>query len=60
MATELPFYKFEIMPYFTGDICLERWELRGIFFDICGAVFSLEMSMEQLMRFYPFQDGQQL
>lgn len=40
MATELPFYKFEVLPYLTGDICLERWELQGIFNNVCAFYWS--------------------
>ena len=55
MATELPFYKFEVLPYFTGDICLERWELQGIFCNICAFYWSknCNVSFTVLSKRYP-------
>lgn len=54
MATELPFYKFEVLAYLTGDICLESWELQGIFNNICAFYWSknCEVSFKVLNKKY--------
>ena len=54
MAKELPYYKFEVLPFLTGDICLERWELQGIFTNVCAYYWSkdCQLSFTVLLKKY--------
>lgn len=54
MASELPYFKFEVLSYLTGDICLERWELQGIFNNVCAFYWSknCDLSLTTLYKKY--------
>lgn len=36
MAKELPYFKFTVADWLTGDIVYERFELQGLFINICA------------------------
>jgi len=46
MAKELPYYKFEVMSFMTGDIYLERYELQGIFYNLCAFYWSKDCDLK--------------
>ena len=45
MARELPYFKFEPLAFMSGDINLERWELQGIFYNICAFYWSKDCNV---------------
>jgi hypothetical protein len=36
MANELPYFRFTVQAWQNGKIGVERYELKGLFMDICG------------------------
>lgn len=60
MAKELPYYKFEVLPYLTGDICLERWELQGIFTNICAYYWSKDCQISFVVLFKKYKGYESL
>lgn len=42
MAKELPFFKFNVTEWLTGDICYESFELQGLFIRLCSEYWNRE------------------
>jgi len=49
MAKELPYFRFTPQEWQNGDISLERFELRGIFIDICSYYWVKDCSITTAM-----------
>ena len=49
MAKELPYFRFTPQEWQNGDISLERYELRGIFIEICSYYWVKDCSITKAM-----------
>jgi hypothetical protein len=49
MAKELPYFRFTPQEWQNGDISLERYELRGLFIDICSYYWVKDCSITLAM-----------
>jgi len=54
MSKELPFFKFDVREWLTGEIVLEDMELQGVFINVCATYWNrnCSMTMERLTARY--------
>lgn len=56
MSKELPYFKFYVNEWITGDITLETFEVQGLFVNICAYYWSKECSLTFTMLKKKFRD----
>ena len=49
MAKELPYFRFTVQEWQNGNISLERYELRGLFIEVCSYYWIKDCSITQAM-----------
>lgn len=54
MAKELPYFKFAVADWLTGDIVYERYELQGLFINVCALYWQREgnLTVDDLIKRY--------
>lgn len=45
MASELPYFRFEVQPYQNGKVAIENYNLQGLFISICAYYWSNDCSI---------------
>ena len=60
MGKELPYFRFTVSEWISGDISLESYEMKGLFADICSYYWFKDCSMTQAMLYKRFSNAETL